>query len=335
MKVLLLAGGDSSENQVSLNSGDAIFNALKRLGHEVTAIDPADGRKLIAADGSFQKTLPDIASTAIQTQKNLQLSLSNLTAVDADVVFLGLHGGTGENGTLQCLLDLAGVKYTGSGMTASAIAMNKAISKRLFASMNIPTPEWGFYQVDSALQLKQIAARVGRQYSFPIIIKPNEGGSTVGLSKVNDPASVPAALQKAIQEGPGVLVEAYIPGRELTVAVLNGSALPIVEIKPKNELYDYQAKYTKGMSEYVAPAELEPGLAVHIQRDAEKAYEAIGAAGLIRVDFILDPTGKFFCLEINTLPGMTNLSLAPMAANCAGISFDELVDRIIKAALER
>ncbi len=335
MKILLLAGGDSCENQVSLNSSAAIYEALQHLGHTVTAIDPSDGRSLIAADGTFQKTLPDITSSSVQIPKKVQLQLSELSSLDCDVVVLGLHGGAGENGTLQCLLDLAGVKYTGSGMAASAIAMNKAISKRLFASMNIPTPEWSFYQIDSALVLKQVAGRIGRQFAFPIIVKPNEGGSTVGLSKVNEPSGVTAALQKATQEGPGVLVEAYIPGRELTVAVLNGSALPIVEIKPKNELYDYQAKYTKGMSDYVAPAELEPRLAVQIQRDAEKVYEAIGAAGLIRVDFILDESGGYFCLEVNTLPGMTNLSLAPMAAKCAGISFDQLVDRIIQAALGR
>ncbi|MEW6049497.1 MAG: D-alanine--D-alanine ligase [Candidatus Zixiibacteriota bacterium] len=335
MKILLLAGGNSSENQVSLNTGAAIFDSLKRLGHEVLPIDPATGRSLIGTDGTYQNQLPPGETTTLTTtgSRALTAALASPVYRNIDLVFIALHGGEGENGTIQALLDLSGIKYTGSGMAASAIAMNKAITKRLFTSAQIPTPDWELYHLSRELPTERIVESVRKRFSLPVIVKPNDGGSTVGLTKVKSIKMLPDAIDICAHESREVLVEQFIAGREMTVAVVDGKALPVVEIRPKNELYDYEAKYTKGKSEYLAPAPIDDAFAVRMQEYAETAFELIGASGLVRVDFILSPDGTPYCLEVNTLPGMTNLSLAPMAAKCAGISFDQLIERIVASAL--
>ncbi len=336
MKVLLLAGGNSSEAAVSINSGRAIYDSLKRLGHEVLAVDPAGGRSLIGADGQYLPTTADSSPAAAPVSAGVpEISFGRTNLADVGVVVIALHGGEGENGTIQSLLDLSGTKYTGSGMAASAIAMNKAITKRLLASEGVLTPAWILYWHKAGMDAEPMRFDILSRFRCPFIIKPNEGGSTVGLTKVKDPAEVVPAIEAAAAEGTGILVEEFIPGRELTVAVLDGHPFPLVEIRPKNELYDYEAKYTKGKSEYLAPAPVDPGLAQAMQAAAVKAYHVIGASGLARVDFIMNDAGWFYCLEINTLPGMTNLSLAPMAAKCEGIDFDGLIDRIIASALHK
>jgi D-alanine-D-alanine ligase len=336
MKVLLLAGGNSSEAAVSINSGRAIYDALKRLGHDVLAIDPAGGKSLVGSDGNY---LPQAAptSTAVTAAPGSlpALTFGPANLKDVSVVLIALHGGEGENGTIQCLLDLSGMKYTGSGMAASAIAMNKAITKRLLATVDVPTPDWKLYQYRSAADAQPIKSDLLSQFKYPFIIKPNESGSTVGLTKVKEESEIIPALASAAGEGPGVLVEEFISGREITAAVLDGHAFPLVEIRPKNELYDYEAKYTKGKSEYLAPAPLDAATTTRIQEAGLRAYQVIGASGLARVDFILQENGTFHCLEINTLPGMTNLSLAPMAAKCEGIDFDTLIDKLIQSAINK
>jgi D-alanine-D-alanine ligase len=338
MKVVLLAGGVSSEREVSLASGAAVFAALQRLGHEVYALDPADGRSLLDNNGKFIMSPPAHPAKEVAPAKTdvpaLAQAFGKPPIADAEVVFIALHGGAGENGVIQCLLELAGVAYTGSDMTASAIAMNKAVTKRLLTSEKIPTPDWELYRLEEGTVDDELLQAICRRFSFPLIVKPNDSGSTVGLSKVAGESDLPAALEKALKESPNILVERYIPGRELTVAVLEGEALPVVEIKPKSGLYDYEAKYTKGKTEYIVPAQIEPAVAERLQAAAVKAYRVIGAAGLVRVDFILDNDSQFYCLEVNTIPGMTNLSLAPMAAQAAGIEFDELITRILEAALK-
>ncbi|PWB70723.1 D-alanine--D-alanine ligase [candidate division GN15 bacterium] len=338
MKVLLLAGGDSSEKEVSLRSGAAIYDALKHLGHEVLAINPSGGHSLVGADGKFMTALPPhVNPTSVQIADTRAIS-TTFKATDfgkAELVVIALHGGSGENGTIQSLLDLSGVKYTGSGMAASAIAMDKAITKRLFVSEGIPTPRWEQYRWKSEADDPAIAADILRKFDFPLIVKPNNSGSTVGLTKVKDEPNVIPAIHACVKESPDILVEEFIPGRELTVSVIEGEALPLVEIVPKNELYDYEAKYTKGMSNYIAPAEVEPWLARGMQETAVKAFNVIGASGLVRVDFILSPENEYYCLEVNTLPGMTNLSLAPMAAKVAGMTFDDLVARIVDSAMRK
>ena len=339
MKVLLLAGGASNEREVSLTSGEAVLEALQRLGHEVQVIDPANGKSLLGSDGKFITSGASDSTQEVVVTKTyspaLAKALSSSRFEDVDVVFVALHGGTGENGAIQCLLELAGKAYTGSDMTASAVAMDKAITKRLFASAKIPTPDWELYRLASSDIDDPLVEKISRRFSFPVIVKPNDSGSTIGLSKVDNKASLRPALLAAVKESRNVLIEKYIPGRELTVAVLDSQALPVVEIKAAGGLYDYEAKYTKGKSEYVVPADVDTKTSKSIQEAAAKAYDIIGAVGLVRVDFILADSGEFYCLEVNTVPGMTSLSLAPMAAQAAGIGFDELISRIVTLAISR
>jgi len=336
VKILLLAGGQSSEREVSLASARAVHESLCRQGHEVLAIDPADGRSLLDGKGRFPdrdnqggEALPVAVSSGA-----LATTLERPDARDIEIVFIGLHGGSGENGTVQALLDLAGRKYTGSGMAASAIAMNKAVAKRLMQSEGIRTPEWKLYRLRNRPDVAELAADIAKSFSLPLIVKPNDSGSTVGLTKVDRPEQLTGAIEVCARESRDVLVEAHVPGREMTVAVLDGEPLPVVEIIPSSGLYDYEAKYTKGKSQYVAPAKISEQTSTSLQQAAARVYEVIGASGLARVDFILDEAGQGYCLELNTLPGMTALSLAPMAAACIGIKFDQLVDRIIRSALK-
>jgi len=340
MKILLLAGGDSNEREVSLNSSRAIYDSLIRQGHQALVIDPANGRSLLDKDGHFI----DTSSKGQRVQSDPPAVIDSLALTDAlhsqdvrdvEVVFIGLHGGAGENGSLQNLLELAGLKYTGSDMMSSAVAMNKAMAKRLMGSENILTPKWFLYRLMDWKDRRAMAESILSRFELPFIVKPNDGGSTVGLTKVKDNDALFGALDRAAHESKEILVEEFIPGREMTVSVLDKQPLPVVEIRPQNELYDYEAKYTKGKSEYIAPAPIPDDVATGLQEAALVVYDVVGASGLARVDFILTPDGQYFCLEINTLPGMTNLSLAPMAAKCIGMDFDALVRRIIDSALRK
>ncbi|RKX27687.1 MAG: D-alanine--D-alanine ligase [Candidatus Zixiibacteriota bacterium] len=337
MEVLLLAGGNSSEREVSFNSGQAIIDALRRLGHKVAALDPATGIDLLDSSGQYvsigidsNESIPDTLNSEIITTTLTSHALENV-----DVVFIGLHGGMGENGTIQCLLDLAGIKYTGSGMAASAIAMDKAMTKRLAASMKIRTPKWALCQIEGGTDEVEVLEQIRSNFDFPMIVKPNDSGSTVGLTRVEAPRQLYPALVKASGESHNVLVEKYIKGRELTVSVIDGQPLPIVEIIPEGGLYDYKAKYTKGKSQYIVPAEIRREIKKSLQEDAVRVYEIIGATGLVRVDFILDENEKHYFLELNTLPGMTELSLVPMAAKAAGIKFDDLIAKLLDSALKQ
>jgi D-alanine-D-alanine ligase len=337
VKVLVLVGGDSDERAVSLNSGAAICKALMQLGHEVRALDSGTGQSLIDSDGRLLleggKAPYEAASITVAEPGALVTSFASDYS-DVDVVFLALHGGKGENGTIQNLLELAGKKYTGSGMAASALAMDKALAKRLMAAAGVPVPEGRMFRLSSDLTPEQVARKIGEMVPLPLIVKPNDGGSTIGLTKVIDKSQLSEAVKKCALHSREVLAERFIPGRELTVTVFDGRAYPVIEIRPKSGLYDYEAKYTKGMSEYIAPADVPVDIAKKLQKAAATVYEIIGCRGLARVDFILQPHGQFYCLEINTLPGMTALSLAPMAFKCEGIEFDKLVAMIIESALK-
>jgi len=337
MKVLVLAGGDSNEREVSLNSGAAVFSALKRLGHEALALDPATGRSLIGPDGQYQ--LPEgIGSStppAAAPSRTMAGTLIRFDFHEVDAVFIALHGGAGENGSIQNLLDLAGVAYTGAGMAASAVAMNKALTKRLMEAVDIPTPRWALCRLDSPGDIAPMTGHIASAFKPPLIVKPNDGGSTIGLTKTCDVEQIPSALKCALEQSPSVLVEEFIPGREMTVAVFEGRAYPVVEIRPKSGLYDYASKYTKGKSEYLAPAPIDADIAQQLQKCAARLYEAVDAAGLARVDFILRDDGRFYCLELNTRPGMTTLSLAPMSLKVEGIDFDQLVQMELDCALKR
>ncbi|MCK4606316.1 MAG: D-alanine--D-alanine ligase [candidate division Zixibacteria bacterium] len=337
MKILLLAGGGSGEREVSLTSGKAVCDALLRLGHTVRAIDPATGKSLLGDDSIFAAFPLD--TNAANSQELVPLTLAGaLESPDLhnlDIVFVVLHGGAGENGSIQNLLELSGMKFTGSDMTASAVAMDKAISKRLFESQGILTPDWALYRLPTGRIDDALCRKITDQFSFPIIVKPNDSGSTIGLSKVDSADDLPAALKKALAHTSNILVETYITGREVTVSVLDGRAFPVVEIKPANELYDYEAKYTEGKSEYIVPAKIPAATATQLQETAGRVFDIIGASGLARVDFILAEDDRFYCLELNTVPGMTNLSLAPMAAKAAGIEFDRLMNMVIDSGMRR
>jgi D-alanine-D-alanine ligase len=328
VKVALLMGGRSSEREISLRTGRGIAQALRALGHEVTAVDAANGRLLPAGDEE-RAALPDAAVRDLPA--TAEAAVVQASAVDeAAVVFLALHGGAGEDGTVQALLDLTGKPYTGSGVLASALAMNKAMAKRVFEREGIPTPRWVLLRAGDAVAEVNAGALGG----YPLVVKPNTEGSTVGLTIVQRPEDLTRAIATAAGYGPDVLIEAYVPGRELTVAVMGDEALPLVEILPKSGFYDYQHKYTAGMSEYVCPADLPESLAARIRELGVRAARSLDCRGVSRVDFRLSPAGEALCLEVNTIPGMTPLSLVPMAAKARGISYEQLVQRMLDLAVE-
>ena len=323
MKVAVLMGGRSSEREISLRTGRGIAHALRNLGHEVAAIDAANGRLL--PEGEEERAA--LPATALEPATEFALARPEVLA-DADVVLIALHGAAGENGTLQALLDLTGRPYTGSGVLASALAMNKAMSKKMFEHAGIPTPPWQLLAPDARVG----AVDVGTLGGFPLVVKPNEEGSSVGLTVVENPAGLPQALRSAGALGE-ILVERFIAGRELTVALLGDQVLPIVEIQPRSGLYDYESKYTAGRSEYTCPAELPEDITERVSDLGSRAARVLGCRGVVRVDFRLDPGGEAHCLEVNTVPGMTPTSLVPMAAKAAGIEYDQVVQRMLDLAL--
>lgn len=301
MRITLLLGGDSSEREVSLSSGRRVAAALRERGHEVLEADPAPDPLAV---------LP--------------------TARTTDVTWLALHGGTGEDGTIQALLDLTGIPYTGSGHLASALAMDKDLSKILFRAAGVPTADWWMVRGGEGTSWSgaAYAAQAVAALGLPIVVKPSKQGSTVGLSLVKAPQDLAAAITEAFRHDDEVMLEAYVPGRELTVGVLGGEALPVGEIIPKHEIYDYECKYVVGMAEEIFPAPLAEAAREEVQRLALVAYGALKLRGCARIDFRMRPDGALFCLEANTLPGMTATSLVPQAALAAGITFPELCERI-------
>ena len=321
-------GGTSSERDVSMASGLRVTTALRSLGHDVTAVDTAHGL-LTAADelaltsGRVVKTVPPDVQGLLALNRQLPARMQKLP--DADVLFLALHGGQGEDGTLQALLDLTGVPYTGSGHLASALAMDKDLSKRLLRSVGVPTADW--------LMAPASAEQVEREIGWPAVVKPSKQGSTVGLSLVRERGGLESAIEEAFRHDDEVMIERFVPGRELTVGILGDDALPVGEIIPVHELYDYECKYTPGMAREIFPAELSPAETAEVQRLAKLAFQALKLGGYARIDFRMTPAGEFYCLEANTLPGMTELSLIPQAAAAAGISFPELCERIVRLAL--
>ena len=272
--------------------------------------------------GRVVKTVPPDVQALARINRELPTSLTRLG--EPDVIFLALHGGTGEDGTIQALLDLTGVPYTGSGHLASALAMDKDLSKQLFRSAGVRTADW----LMAPASIAQVEAALG----FPVIVKPSKQGSTVGLSLVRDRSLLAEAIAEAFRHDDEVMIEAFIPGRELTVGILGGEAMPVGEIIPVKELYDYECKYTPGMAREIFPAELQAEQTAEVQRLAKLAFSALKLGGCARIDFRMTSSGDFYCLEANTLPGMTELSLIPQAAAAAGISFPALCDRIVKLA---
>ncbi len=330
MKVTVLTGGTSSERDVALASAVQVIGALRACGHDVAVVDTARGyipetAETAMLSGTVGAVPPSIDELQALERGLLLSGLGNLPVVrGADVLFLALHGGRGEDGTIQTLLEMIGVPYTGSGRLGSAMAMDKDISKRLFRDVGVPTADW--------VMAPAARDRVGRDFGWPVVVKPSKQGSTVGLTVVKRPEEYDDAVAFARRYDDEVMVERFVPGRELTVGILEGKALAVGEIIPRHEIFDYECKYTPGMSEEIFPADLPAGLTTDIQRLGILAHEALKLGGYSRVDFRLTPAGELFCLEVNTLPGMTATSLLPQAARAVGIEFPELCERICRSA---
>src|SRR5580765_3869247 len=326
MKVAVLMGGRSSEREISLRSGQGMAQALRNLGHDVTSVDAADGSTLPAGK---EETGAPKRDAVLKLPLSAMLAAVQVPAVQhADVVMIALHGTYGEDGVIQAALELAGKTYTGSGVLASAIAMDKAMSKRVFEREAIPTPHW--VVLETGVPGRSIDTSLLGGY--PLIVKPNAEGSTVGLTLVKHPSELDAALELAGQHDHHILVEKYSEGRELTVAVVGEEAYPIVEIKPKSGFYDYEAKYTKGKTDYICPAVLDKELGRHVRELAVECAAVLGCRGVVRVDFQLSEEDEPYVLEVNTVPGMTPTSLVPMAAAAKGMTYDQLVGRMVDMA---
>ncbi len=319
MKIIVLMGGLSSEREVSLSSGKQISAALRTKGHDVVEVDIKD-----ALDAS----VPGAPGRDI---RGLRDFLSNPEVASGELVFIALHGGAGENGTVQALLDIMGKPYTGSGMLPSALCMDKIQSKRIFDFAGVPTPAWRAVGRSHAEGVEAAIAELG---GLPVVTKPRDQGSTIGVSIVRDQRQLARAVAEALKYSPDILVEEYIDGKEITVGILGDRPLPVIEIAPEAGFYDYESKYTKGKSSYVVPAEIPSAVAEEIQKTAMCAYRLMGCEGFGRADFRLSCEWKPYCLEVNTIPGMTETSLVPMAARADDLEFPELLEEICRLALD-
>jgi D-alanine-D-alanine ligase len=308
MKVAVLKGGSSLERQVSLRSGARVEDALASLGHDVVPIDAGAG--LVR---SLKEERPDVA-------------------------FIALHGPGGEDGTPQELLEILGIPYTGAGVASCIRCMDKVLAKHLLREAGIPTPDWvafnstAFRELGAADALEEIESRFG----FPLVVKPAAQGSALGVRFAASRDDVPEALVSAFSYDDRVLLERHVPGRELAVSLLDGEPLPIVEVRAKEEdRFNYEARYEIGRTEYLCPADLPDDLAAAIRDVASRTYEVLGCTGFARVDLMLDDDGRPEVLEANAIPGLTDTSLFPMAADAAGLEFEDLVSRILDLAATR
>ena len=333
MKITVLLGGASSERDVSMASGLRIADALRSKAHEVRLVDPAKGAIDAGAERALRERGVKTAPPSLEELRSFNggTILPTLTQMPevagADVLFLALHGGQGEDGTIQAMLDMAKKRYTGSGHLASALAMDKDLSKILFRAAGVGTPDW----LMAPATRDEVVERLG----LPVVVKPSKQGSTVGLAVVKQAEDLAAAIDEAFLYDDEVMIEEFIPGRELTVGILGDQVLPVGEIISKNEIYDYEAKYTAGMAVEVFPADIPAAVAEDAQRQAKAAFRALKLGGYARIDFRMAKDNSLYCLEANTLPGMTELSLIPQAAAAVGISFADFCERIVQLAASK
>lgn len=330
-RVAVLTGGSTPERDVAFAGAAQVVAALRGLAHHVTVVDTTAGALSAAEEArllvpSVGREPPDGATLARLAAQELGPALVALPAVrGADLVFPVLHGRQGEGGALQALLDLAGIPYAGSPPLGSALAMDKDVAKRLFRAAGVPTVDWCLWPADL-----DTVARLG----LPFVVKPVNVGSSVGLTIVRDRDALPAAVALAQAFDDEVMLERFVPGREFTVGILGDRPLAVGEIIPQHEIFDYECKYQPGMAEEIFPAAIPAAIAADAQRLALAAHHALKLRGYSRVDFRLDAGGTLWCLEVNTLPGMTAASLFPKGAAAAGIPFPELCDRLCRLALE-
>lgn len=340
MKIVVLAGGISTERDVSFVSGKNVYEALKSKGHQVVLTDVYLGMEEMPDNvfeaevdwtkqiGAVTEQCPDIeAVKAMRKDGGKSFFGPNVLALcqEADVVFVALHGENGENGKIQAAFDLMGIKYTCTDHVSSAICMDKAITKDIFRAYNIPTPVGVHFTKENA-QLEPV--------TLPCVVKACCGGSSIGVSVVLTKEEYTAALEDAFSYDAQVVVEQYIKGREFSVGVIAGKALPIIEIAPVTGFYDYKNKYQAGSAVETCPADLSEEITVKMQKCAEDVFEALRLKKYARMDFMLDENDEFYCLEANTVPGMTNTSLLPQEAAAVGISFEDLCQKLVEMALE-
>ncbi len=335
MKIAVLLGGTSAERDVSLVTGVAISKALMEVGHQVLPIDCAYGDRLVdiaglEVDDIIKETPADFSSRQVELDRNILKTIEFLIRESVDMVYIALHGGYGENGQLQALLEMTHIPYVGSNSTASALCMNKYFSKELVQAHGIPTAAFKIIK-----SLKNFESECCSGLRFPLVVKPGDQGSTVGLSIVKEKTQLREAIQEALKFSPFALIEEYIPGSELTVAILGEQALPVIEIVPQSGFYDYESKYQSGRTEYIVPAKIPNEISERVQYFALKAFRVLGCDDYARVDFRLRDDGKLFFLEVNTLPGMTPTSLVPKAARAIGMDFPTLIGKIVDMAWKR
>lgn len=342
MKIIVLAGGLSTERDVSIITGDRVCQALRERGHQAAMLDVFLGYTGDVSVDFFDRN--DAFSEDMKTIHTIDPNIDRIRSMReedpdcffgpnvvelcrmADVVYMALHGEDGENGKVQAAFDLLGIRYTGSGYLGSALAMDKGLAKRLFVMGEIPTPQ-GFSITPDTVQ--PVPAEIG----YPCVVKPCCGGSSVGVYIVENEEEYQRAVQAAFRYEKEIVVEKYIRGREFSVGVVGGEVYPIIEIIPKEGFYDYETKYQPGMAEDVCPAELEEDKAAQMQKYALAVYQTLKLESYARIDFLMDEEGNLYCLEANTLPGMTPTSLLPQEAAARGISYGELCEKIIALAL--
>jgi len=348
MKIVVLAGGLSTERDVSLASGAGICKTLRERGHEAFLLDvylgfPYDSDKLdevftlpnagLEIAEGIKTTEPDLpaikASREDQSDCFVGPNVIEICRL-ADIVFMGLHGDVGENGKLQATFDILGIRYTGPNYLGSALAMDKGIAKKIFKMSGVPTP------MGTALKKEQKDTPLSTLgLSLPVVVKPCSGGSSIGVYIVNTEAEYTEAIEKSFCYEDEIVIEPYIKGREFAVGILDGKALPVIEIIPKTGFFDYANKYQAGATEEICPAPIDDAIAEKMQRATELAFKSLKLDIYSRADFLLDEKGDIYCLEVNTLPGMTATSLLPQEAKAAGIEYGELCEFIIKKSLER
>lgn len=343
MRIVVLAGGLSTERDVSISSGILVAAALREKGHEVVLLDVFTGyeQNICDIDALFKQnysfadnaevgeTVSDFSEIKEnRLDKSARFIGANVIEIcsEADITFFALHGGEGENGQLQAAFDLLGIKYTGSGYLGSALAMNKGLTKSVLVQNKISTPAGGIFKSEEEADSWDV---------FPCVVKPCSGGSSVGIAKADDKAEFTEAVKDAFKYENEVVVEQFVSGREFSVGVLGGKALPPIEIIPKSGFYDYAAKYQAGASIEICPADIDAHTDEKLRAAAVEAYDALHLDSYARVDFLLDESGRTYCLEANTLPGMTPTSLLPQEAAVEGVGYAELCEKIIEISLAK
>ena len=339
MKIVVLAGGTSTERDVSIVSGTGVCKALRKQGHQAILIDVFFGCPELDPATAFEDAYDaDAAAEGIRA-KNVLLPEERKrraffgkgvleVCAAADIVFMALHGANGEDGRVQAALELFGIRFTGTDYLSSAIAMSKELTKQFFLQAGVPVPRGISLQKGEAGMEEKL-----KDLTYPLIVKPNCGGSSVGVEVAQEQSELPAAIEAAFSYENEIVIEEFIAGREFSVGVVDGEAYPVIEIAPKQGFYNYENKYNAGMTVETCPAQLTEEQTLEMQRLAVLGANALGIRGYCRLDFLMKENGDMYCLEANTLPGMTPTSLLPQEAAALGISYEELCEKLVQISM--